>query len=110
MNAEVIREVEQELAVFDDQSLYFGSHLPHRRGGIEPGVYLGFGKAKNLRQFPVNRLIPKRDIGRQQTHVLRPIALKDVIDDIIPLIPGKIYVKIRRTRPVLIDETLKIEV
>ena len=49
MNAEVIREVEQELAVFDDQRLYFGRHLPHGGSGIEPGVYLGFGKTKNLR-------------------------------------------------------------
>ena len=78
-------------------------HIP----GSQP-IDLPFGKPEDLSQFTDDRTVLKGDIGTQKTHVRK--AIEDEADDVVPVGPGEIDIKVRWIGPIQIDEALKVEV
>ncbi len=73
-------------------------------------VDLLLGQAVDLAQFPEDGAVAEGGDGADKGGVLPPIALEDVVQHLVPFLPGEIDVEIGGTGPLGIDETFEIEV
>ncbi len=68
------------------------------------------GQAIDLTQFTEDGSVPEGGHGADEGRVSAPVAFEDIVQHLIPVLPGEVDVKVRGTGPFGIDETLEVEV
>ena len=73
---------------------------------------LNFGgrKSNGFAQFPKNGPVLKRNVRAQKGHVLSSVSVEQILKHFVPVLPRKIEIEVGRTRPVRVDESLKIQI
>ena len=86
MDAEVIGKIAQQISIITDLALDF---IFFQIAGVQL-VYFFFRQSKYFTQFAQNGLTLKSGIRSEQAYMFPSIPFEYVIDDLIPVFPGKV--------------------